>query len=104
MIGKYVYSYTHGHFHLCPLVKRQMSSLGSLSNSLTDTNTNWAESSLSMNPTHSSIQRLYTDDNDDTSSVLTTSTMPMSEYQRRVQAADEKTVQVKVPVSILKKK
>ena len=100
-----MYSYTHGHFHLCPLVKRQMSSLGSLSNSLTDTNTNWAESSLSMNPT--SDQQFYregTDDNDDTSSVLTTSTMPMSEYQRRIQAADEKTVQVKVPVSILKKK
>ena len=98
-----MYSYTH--VCLCHLVKRQMSSLGSLSNSLTDTNTNWAESSLSMNPT--SDRQFYTegtDDNDDTSSVLTTSTMPMSEYQRRVQAADEKTVQVKVPVSILKKK
>ena len=98
-----MYSYTH--VRLRHLVKRQMSSLGSLSNSLTDTNTNWAESSLSMNPT--SDRQFYTegtDDNDDTSSVLTTSTMPMSEYQRRIQAADENNVQVKVPVSILKKK
>ena len=58
-----------------------------------------------MNPTSDrQFYREGTDDNDDTSSVLTTSTMPMSEYQRRIQAADEKTVQVKVPVSILKKK
>ena len=90
------------HVRLRHLVKRQMSSLRSLSNSLTDTNTNWAESSLSTSDRQ--FYRESTDDNDDTSSVLTTSTMPMSEYQRRVQAADEKTVQVNVPVSILKKK
>ena len=94
-----MYSYTH--VRVCHLVKRQMSSL---SNSLTETNTwnkSWAESSLST-----SDRQFYTEgtDDDDTSSVLTTSTMPMSEYQRRIQAADENTVQVKVPVSILKKK
>ena len=61
-----MYSYTH--VRLCHLVKRQMSSLGSLSNSLTETNTwntNWAESSLSMNPiSDRQFYREGTDDNE----------------------------------------
>ena len=60
----------------------------------------WAETSLSMHPT--SDQR-STENFDDSSSVRTTSTLPISEYQRRVQAADEQ-LNAEVSFSILKKK
>ena len=79
-----------------------MNQLESPSSSLTGNTIwdgNWAESSLSKNP--SLDQQFYTDNCDDTSSELTTSTMQMSEYQRTAQDTVKET---KMPVSILKKK
>ena len=54
----------------------------------------WAESSLSENPTADRHFYDGSEEIDDVSSVLTTSTMPWSEYQRRVLAADVQRYQL----------
>lgn len=81
-----------------------MISLDTLSNSSTEVDISmWGksveESSLSINPVADKLYNYF----DDTSSVLTTSTMPVSEYQRRIQAADSQLT-AKTRTSILKKK
>ena len=85
-----------------------MSPMGPLTSSPPESDTStldqsWAESTLSMNPTADQHFYKYSEETDDASSILTTSTMPMSEYQRRVLAADAQ-LNAKVPASILKKK
>ena len=93
------------YFMTVDVVNKQMDPLSS-SPAESDTSTwdrSWAESSLSVNPTADRHFYDGSEELDDASSVLTTSTMPMSEYQRRVLAADPQ-LNAKVPASILKKK
>ena len=85
------------------LVER-MTSLGEFSRPGSDASTwekKWAESSLFVN--HAADGPGDTLDFDDTSSVVTTSTIPMSEYQRRAQTEDTQLT-TKTQSSILKKK
>ena len=84
------------------LVER-MTSLGEFSRSGSDASTwekKWAESSLFVN--HAADEPGDALDFDDTSSVVTASTMPVSEYQLRVHTDTQMTA--KTPSSILKKK
>ena len=87
------------------VVNKQMDPLSSspAESDISKWDKSWAESSLSENPTAN--QHFYdgSEGIDDASSVLTTSTMQMSEYQQRVLATDAQ-LNAKVPASILKKK
>lgn len=106
IIHKYLRMYNDLHtyyVHVFVLVKR-MTSLSEFSRPESDASTwedKWAESSLFANSTADGHGDSV--DLDDTSSVLTTSTMPISEYQRRIRAADTQLT-AKTHNSILKKK
>ena len=87
------------------VVNKQIDQL-SISPAESETSTldkSWAESSLSENLTADRHFYDGSEEIDDVSSVVTTSTIPMSEYRRRVLAADAQ-LNAKIPASILKKK
>ena len=97
--GKYAEHYRVSYHFLLVLVEK-MTSLGEFSRPASTWEQKWAESSLFVN--HVADEPGDTLDFNHTSSVVTASTMPVSEYQHRVHTDTQMTA--KTRSSILKKK